>query len=308
MSLVSERFGRQISIFGIHGQEKIQSTKVVLVGYGGLGTFVLPQLCLLGVKNITVIEYETFSATNRNRYLGFSHSDFDSVKGIGVDKVLVAERVAKGIDPDIDIKLIRNKLETREAFDTIVEADIVIGCLDSDGARSILNELSIAYGVTYIDLASEVFEDGTFGGRVAIIKDGNGCLYCMGDGLDQTEVRRYLADEEQLENEAKVYGVDKSSLAVGTGPSVVDLNGIIASLGVQEFKLLLTEQKSLSRYLNYRGHLKTLSQVKINRDNDCYCCSLLNKEDEANVGRYLPDYPSVPFANLPQRSADSLLI
>jgi len=289
MSLVNERFNRQIAIFGVQGQENIQSTKVVLVGFGGLGTFVLPQLCLLGVKHITVVEHETFSATNRNRYMGFLYCDFDTEKGIGIDKVLVAERIANGIDPEIDIKLIKNKLESREAFDAIIAADIVVGCLDSDGARSILDELCIAYGVTYIDLASEVFEDGTFGGRVAIVKDGNGCLHCMSDGLDQTEVRRYLADDTQLENEAKVYGVEKESLAIGSGPSVVDLNGIIASLGVQEFKLLITDPQNSSRYLNYRGHLKTISKVQVNESKNCYCCSLYNKKVEANVLRYLKE-------------------
>lgn len=289
MLMKNERFDRQIAIFGIEGQDKIQSTKVVLVGYGGLGTFVLPQICLLGVKHITVIEHETFSATNRNRYLGFLHSDFDVETGIGIDKVLVAERIAKGIDPEICIKVIRKKLESQEAFNAIIEADVVFGCLDSDGARAILNELCIAYGVTYIDLASEVFEDGLFGGRVAVVKDGKGCLHCMADGLDQTEVRRYLASEQQLENEAKVYGVDKNSLAIGSGPSVVDLNGIIASLGVQEFKLHLTDPKLQSRFLNYRGHLKAISKVEVKQNNNCYCCSLFNKGSESNVVRYLID-------------------
>lgn len=287
MSAANERFNRQIAIFGLQGQEKIQSTKVVLIGFGGLGTFVLPQLCLLGVRDIAVVEHETFSETNRNRYMGFFHSDFDADKSTGIDKVMVAERVAKGIDPELNIKLIKNKLESHEAFDAIKRADIIVGCLDSDGARSILNELSIAYDITYIDLASEVFEDGTFGGRIAVVKEGNGCLYCMGDGLDQTEVRRYLADETQLENEAKVYGVDKESLAAGSGPSVVDLNGIIASLGVQEFKLHITDPKISSRYLNYRGHLKSITKVQVDEDNGCYCCSLYNKRHEANVERYL---------------------
>ena len=287
MCAENERFNRQIAIFGLQGQKKLQSIRVVLVGYGGLGTFVLPQLCLLGIKHITVIEHETFSSTNRNRYLGFLHTDYDEERGVGIEKTLVAERIAKGIDPDIDIKIINNRLESREAFEAIMAADIAVGCLDSDGARSILNELCVAYGVTYIDLASEVFEDGTFGGRIAIVKDGHGCLHCMGDGLDQTEVRRYLADETQLENEAKVYGVDKQSLASGSGPSVVDLNGIIASLGVQELKLLVNDLKNISRYLNYRGHLKSISKVQVSNTSNCYSCSLYNTKEGANIYRYM---------------------
>ncbi|MEW8012198.1 MAG: ThiF family adenylyltransferase [Candidatus Thiodiazotropha sp.] len=287
MSVRCERFDRQITIFGAEGQARIRAAKVVLVGYGGLGTFVLPQLCLLGVKSLTVIEHETFSATNRNRYFGFLHSDYDVEKGVGIDKVLVAERIAKGIDPEISIKRIKNRLESPEAFEAVIGADVVVGCLDCDGARAILNELCVAYGVTYIDLASEVFDDGTFGGRIAVVKDGSGCLQCMGDGLDPTEIRRYLADEQQLENEAKVYGVDKRILSVGSGPSVVDLNGIIASLGVQEFKLLLSSPGLQSRYLNYRGHLKTISKVEVCSAGDCYCCGLYRKEDSADVWRYL---------------------
>ena len=49
MCAENERFNRQIAIFGLQGQKKLQSIRVVLVGYGGLGTFVLPQLCLLGM-------------------------------------------------------------------------------------------------------------------------------------------------------------------------------------------------------------------------------------------------------------------
>lgn len=287
MSNRCERFDRQIIIFGAEGQARIRSTKVVLVGYGGLGTFVLPQLCLLGVKFITVIDNEKFSATNRNRYFGFLHSDYDAEKGVGIDKILVAERVAKGIDPETSVNLIGKKLESPEAFEAIIRSDVVVGCLDCDGSRVILNELCVAYGVTYIDLASEVFDDGTFGGRIAIVKDGCGCLQCMGNGLDQNEIRRYLTDEQQLENEAKVYGVDKQILSAGSGPSVVDLNGIIASLGVQEFKLLLTSPKLQSRYLNYRGHLKSISKVEIQPADDCYCCSLYRKKNSADVWRYI---------------------
>lgn len=287
MSAKCERFDRQIAIFGSQGQARIRAAKVVLVGYGGLGTIVLPQLCLLGVRNLTVIEHETFSATNRNRYFGFLHSDYNAVTGIGVDKVAVAKRVAKGIDPEISITLIRDRLESREAFDAVIRADIVIGCLDSDGPRAVLNELSVAYGVTYIDLASEVFDDGTFGGRVAIVDDGIGCLNCMAEGLDGTEIRRYHSDEQQLENEAKVYGVDKKSLGSGTGPAVVDLNGIIASLGVQEVKLILTKPELSSRYLNYRGQMKTISKVDVRRDAACYVCGLHRRMEEANVWRYL---------------------
>ncbi len=45
---------------------------------------------------------------------------------------------------------------SREAFDTIKEADYVFECMDSDGPRLVLNELSLAYNRLYFDLTSEI--------------------------------------------------------------------------------------------------------------------------------------------------------
>jgi molybdopterin/thiamine biosynthesis adenylyltransferase len=218
--------------------------------------------------------------------MGFMHSDIDPETGIGIEKALVAERIAKSIDPEIEINLIKNRLESEEAFEEVKTGDIVIGSLDSDGARSILNELCIAYEKPYIDLASEVFSDGTFGGRVAMVMNGDGCLHCMGDGLDQDEVRRYLTGEEQLQNEAAVYGVDRKHLEAGSGPSVVDLNGIIGSMGVLEYKTLVTGGQP-SRYLNFRGHLRTISKGEKPARGKCYLCSQYGKGAKADVERYL---------------------
>lgn len=286
MFLDEERFARQMAIFGKEGQKKIQDTAVAHVGFGGLGTFSFPETCLLGVKKHFVIEHECFSKTNRNRYMGFRHDDIDPVTSNGIEKALVAERVANSIDPTIEVNLIRNRLESQAAFAAIKAADVVIGTLDSDGARSILNELCIAYGKPYIDIASEVFPDGTFGGRVAVVMNGDGCLNCMGDGLDQDEVRRYMTGEDQLQNEAAVYGVDKKYLSAGSGPSVVHLNGIVASLGMLEFQTLVTGDQPC-RYLNFRGHIRTLTKGEKPAPGKCYHCSQHGKGGKADVERYL---------------------
>lgn len=276
-----ERFARHLPLFGDEGQKKLNSITVVLVGYGGLGTHVLPQLILLGIRKIIVIEPETFDTTNRGRYMGFRHDD------IGIQKGMVAERVVKSIDPDCDILVVHNRLESRAAFEAIGKADVIVGCLDSDGARAILNELSIAYKKPYIDLASEVFPDGAYGGRVAVVKDGNGCLSCMGGGLDQTEVTAYLTGASELENKAAIYGVDIEHLKIGSGPSVVSINGAVASLGVIEFQAMVTGIRSPFRFLNFRGHLQTIAKGELGRSKDCYFCQSYGKPEKLNVERYI---------------------
>ena len=276
-----DRFARQLPLFGKEGQAKIRAANVTFAGFGGLGSIIFPEVILLGVDKGAVIEPEDFDSTNRGRYMGFHYDD------IGKKKCLVAKRIAQSIDSNCSFSFIEKKIETKEAFDAVKQSSVVIGGFDSDGPRAILNELCIAYDIPYIDVASEVFPDGTYGGRVAVVMNGNGCLNCMGCGLDQDEITEYLSGKEALENKAAIYGVDVEHLSEGFGPSVASINGVVASLGVTEFQALVTGIREPFRYLNYRGHLQSITKGETGKSNDCYFCSLHGKGEVANVERYL---------------------
>jgi molybdopterin/thiamine biosynthesis adenylyltransferase len=275
-------FNRQISFFGQRGQDKIKRTKVVIVGYGGLGTQVFMALCYLGVSQINIIEHETFSETNRNRYVGFYHTD------VGCDKGDVAVRLANLINPAINVENIKNRLETTEAFEAIKAADVVFGCVDNDGPRSILNELCVGYKKILIDVASEISADSmVYGGRVLIVQDGQGCLHCMGDGLDQNEIRRYLTPDHQLENEASIYGVSVEELKGGSGPSVISINGQIANMAVTEFIALITGMRAPHRALIHRMNLQQITRPQKMYDTNCPCCQNFGEDGNINMHRYI---------------------
>lgn len=53
---MKNRFNRNIQFFGKEGQEKLASTRVAVIGVGGLGTFVINQLAMLGVGHIALID------------------------------------------------------------------------------------------------------------------------------------------------------------------------------------------------------------------------------------------------------------
>src|SRR6185437_12668857 len=69
------RFDRQLRFFGRAGQKRIQSAKVAVVGVGGLGTHVVQQLSLLGVKKLSLVDAQELDETNLNRYVGARHDD-----------------------------------------------------------------------------------------------------------------------------------------------------------------------------------------------------------------------------------------
>lgn len=66
---MSDRFSRCRSLLG-DGFEKLQSSKVLLLGVGGVGGFCLDSLYRTGVKNITIVDFDIFEITNQNRQLG----------------------------------------------------------------------------------------------------------------------------------------------------------------------------------------------------------------------------------------------
>src|ERR1043165_2398351 len=149
---MSERFDRSIRFFGKDGQDKLTSSRVTIVGIGGLGTHVVQQTALLGVGRLGLVDSEELDESNLNRYVGARHDDPIP----GTPKVDIGERLVKSINPDIEVNKIFDSLVSKDAFREIVEADFVFGCLDREGARLILTELCAAYRRPYFDLASDI--------------------------------------------------------------------------------------------------------------------------------------------------------
>ena len=180
---------------------------------------------------------------------------------------------------------------SKEAFSEIKKSNYAFGCLDNDGSRLVLNELCIAFEIPYFDLASDIITDGnlSYGGRVFVNFDNNGCLYCYDlDLISVQDASRELCSPDAQRDFEKIYGVSKEYLE-GTGPSVVSINGIIASLAVTEFMVMITGLRSPSRLLNYHGHLGGI----VNRNTegpsnkDCYYCkSVRGSRENSDVDRY----------------------
>ena len=285
-SLVADsvRYDRNARFFGQSGQDSLGAASVALVGIGGLGTHVVQQLALLGVGRLVLIDSEEADETNRNRYAGLRHND----PVPGLPKVDLGRRLAGEINPRVEVVTIEECLRSQTAFDAIIESEYVFGCLDNDGGRLILNELCLAYDKPYFDLASDIVEDGTrYGGRVCVVGDGTGCLVCY-DELDLQAAQIDLMSDEQRKDHEAIYGISRDDLG-SVGPSVVSINGVIASLGVTEFMLMATGvSRRTVKVLKYHGERGVVTSPTKNPDPDCYHCSgIRGKRDDADVQRYL---------------------
>lgn len=281
---MTDRFDRQERFFGKEGQAEITAVQVVVVGVGGLGTHAVQQLALLGVGEIGLIDSEELATTDRNRYVTARHDDPIP----GMSKVDIAERLIKSIDPSIRVEKVNDSLVTEAGFAAVSAADYVFGCLDTEGARLVLNELCAAYDRPYLDLASDIIPADSliYGGRVCIAWGGTGCLVCRGL-LDVAEAQADLATEGERKARELIYGIHRSELDE-VGPSVVSINGVVASLAVTEFVVGVTGLRAPRSVLNYRGDRGIVSVSADAPAPDCYYCQRQRgRREAAEVERYL---------------------
>ncbi len=268
---MNERARRNIELFGSEGQRRIEETRVAIVGYGGLGSHVGQQLAYLGTLRFTVIEPDTVEYSNLNRLVGAVPADAHG----RVPKLDVADRTIKAINPSATVTCA--DVSVTRAGGSLSEVDVVFGAIDNDAARLALTELCSEQGLPYIDMATDTgeLENGKlwFGGRV-LIASGHGCLSCLGL-FDQRELARAAMTPDQREADDRIYGVDRAMLDA-SGPMVVSVNGIVASIAVTEYIALVTRVRTPFPYPVYRGEQGIVNKNRDAPNPSCFYCQKWN--------------------------------
>lgn len=281
---MEKRFDRNVRLFGAEGQDQLGKLTVAIVGIGGLGTHVVQQAALLGVGRFLLIDHETLDETNLNRYVGVYAAD------IGQPKVHLGARLVRMLNPTAIVEPIQAMLQSEAAFDAMRRADIIVGCLDTDGARLICIEVAAAAGKPYLDLASDILTEGaiSYGGRMVFSFIGDGCLVCR-NVLDLDAARFELDPNAAAAHEA-IYGVPRTDLRQHAGPSVVSINGVVASLAITELMLHVTGIRPARTELTYRAELGKVFTSADTAPADCYFCSgIFGRCDDSDVKRYIVD-------------------
>lgn len=274
-----ERYERQIALFGAVGQGLLQKQCVAIVGLGGLGCHVAQQLAYLGVTRFVLIDEDVVDRSNLNRLVSATEKD------IGRRKVDVTADFIKRIQPHATVTAIAHSFFSALAFAATENCDALVGCVDNDGVRLGLLEVCCASQKPYLDLATEVEPNGSFGGRFIFTGPGKGCPFCK-DELDSKEVWRFFASGEQRDEDDRIYGVKRSALG-GSGPSVVSLNGVIASLAVTEYAVFVTALRAPKVHLIYRGSMGVVTKVEAPASSCFYCGDIWNGRAKSDLSRFL---------------------
>jgi molybdopterin/thiamine biosynthesis adenylyltransferase len=198
---------------------------------------------------------------------------------VGKPKVDIATRLIRSVQSDAEINALPLMFPDETITSAIQTAAVVIGAFDAELPRLRAIETCSLIGVPYIDLATEVISVGDteviFGGRIVIASDGQGCSNCLGL-IDQRELAREQMPPALQRTHDQQYGISRRDLD-GSGPSVISMNGVVASLAVTEVMCLLTGLRPPHRQLTYRGDLGVVHRNGALGRTECPSCTRWRK-------------------------------
>lgn len=128
-----QRFGGIARLYGEAALLRFASAHVVVVGIGGVGTWVAEALARSGVGEITLIDMDDICITNTNRQLHALQST------VGQQKIAVMAARLLDINPELKVHAVDEFLETDNLTQLIPNtADAVIDAIDAAYVKAAL--------------------------------------------------------------------------------------------------------------------------------------------------------------------------
>lgn len=137
-------FERTINLIGIDNFNKISNLNILLVGLGGVGSFVFESLIRAGVNNLTIVDYDVVTLSNINRQL------VANINTIGRKKIDVAIEHAKEINNKINIKALDIKITSENINNLKSDYDFIVDACDSIDAKISLIKFAKEHNIKII--------------------------------------------------------------------------------------------------------------------------------------------------------------
>ena len=240
MVVDQKRYFRQLIIpeIGEEGQKKLQESKVLVVGVGGLGSPVSLYLGAAGIGTIGLLDSDIVDISNLQRQI--IHSTID----VGKAKVYSGQETLNSLNPNVKVVTFNLLLAPENAIDVIKNFDVIVACVDNLDTRYLLNQICL-------ELNKPLVEGGVFNwdGTVHTIMKGQGpCYNCLYPQKRKTD---------------NIPGV--------IGPIV----GIIGSIQAMEvIKIILGTGKLLTdRMLLVDGLNANITEIQLEINQDCQLCN-----------------------------------
>jgi molybdopterin/thiamine biosynthesis adenylyltransferase/rhodanese-related sulfurtransferase len=239
------RYSRHLLIpeVGEEGQLKLLQSRVLLIGAGGLGSPASLYLAAAGVGTIGIVDDDVVDESNLQRQI------VHSTERLGESKAESAKRTIEALNPDVAVKVFRERLTSENADRILGEGwDVIVDGADNFPTRYLLNDASVWHKIPVVHGSIYRFE-----GQTTVFKPFEGpCYRCLFPQPPPPELAPSCA-------EGGVLGV---------------LPGIVGSLQANEALKLALEigEPLVGRLLMFDALEAAFTEISLRRDPECPVC------------------------------------
>jgi molybdopterin/thiamine biosynthesis adenylyltransferase len=238
------RYSRQIMLpqIDVEGQQKLLSAHVLIVGAGGLGSPAAIYLAAAGVGHITLFDDDEVDLSNLQRQIAHYTDD------IGMAKVISTRQTLNRLNPDVNVRAVKQRLMGSGLEQEVMNADVVIDCSDNFATRFAINKACVAQGTPLVSGAAIRFE-----GHISVFTPGRNdspCYNCL----------YHFDGEEQLN--------------CSTNGVIAPITGIVGSIqALEAMKLIMAVGETLcGRLLLLDGLTMEWNTLKLKKNPSCPTC------------------------------------
>ncbi|MBD9437394.1 molybdopterin-synthase adenylyltransferase MoeB [Pseudoxanthomonas sp. PXM03] len=246
----NERYSRHLLLpeVGAAGQLRLQQSRVLMIGAGGLGSPAAFYLAAAGVGQLRIADDDVVDRSNLQRQILHTEAR------VGQAKVASAQAALAALNPRIRIEAVAERVTVGNVEHLLEGVDVVLDGADNFPVRYLLNDACVKLGKPLVYGAVQRFE-----GQVSVFDAGRHrghapCYRCLFPEPPPPEFAPNCA-------EAGVLGV---------------LPGVIGLLQATEvLKLLLGIGDPLTgRLLHFEALSMRFRETRLRHDPDCAVCAL----------------------------------
>ena len=164
----SLRYARQRVLpgWGSEAQARLADARVVVLGAGGLGSFVVPALVAAGVGTVVIVDDDDVDATNLHRQTMHAPTD------IGRSKVASAADAASALSPDTAVITVATRFGEHNADEILADADLIV-----DGTDDLATTYDADAAAARLGIPLVWGSAARFSGQVGVCWDARGVSY-----------------------------------------------------------------------------------------------------------------------------------
>ena len=142
---MKNRFSRLEALYGIDKVNKLRNSKVLIIGLGGVGGYVVESLSRSGIGELILADSDTVDITNINRQI------IATDESIGKLKTECFKERIKSINPDCKVTIYSKFLDESNYLDILNnKVDFIVDAIDSIKSKELIIKYALENDINII--------------------------------------------------------------------------------------------------------------------------------------------------------------